>query len=309
MIFTPIFNAYKANLINFYPLYHQNKSIGLIRHDLYNQIKQSGLDIIQQNQQLVWQTNDNCQQNSAKLAKATDFLTNLINPNQNELFAVKNDFDAKPIALIKRSALSLFGFCGYGVHLNGLVFKQNQWFVWLARRSKNKPTEPNRLDQIVAGGINHPLTARKTLQKEAFEEAGINEKLIKQAIFRGCISNCYEVKNGIRADIGFCYDLQLDENFHPKNNDEEVSEFILCSFDQVADLLAKGTEFKINSALIMLDCLIRHGYFDEKTALQLKNFLNMRENVLNLHKYLCSQNIKQNAIEILLNKSMFYKKV
>ena len=40
----------------------------------------------------------------------------------------------------------------YGVHVNGYTIKPDGSHMWIARRSKDKPTFPGKLDHIVAGG-------------------------------------------------------------------------------------------------------------------------------------------------------------
>lgn len=40
----------------------------------------------------------------------------------------------------------------YGVHVNGYVETEAGLELWVARRSKDKPTWPGKLDHIVAGG-------------------------------------------------------------------------------------------------------------------------------------------------------------
>ena len=43
----------------------------------------------------------------------------------------------------------------YGVHINGYVETEAGLELWVARRSKDKPTWPGKLDHIVAGGQVH----------------------------------------------------------------------------------------------------------------------------------------------------------
>jgi hypothetical protein len=43
-------------------------------------------------------------------------------------------------------------FQAYGVHVNGYVETPRGLELWVARRSKDKPTWPGKLDHIVAGG-------------------------------------------------------------------------------------------------------------------------------------------------------------
>ena len=46
-----------------------------------------------------------------------------------------------------------FGARAYGVHVNGYVRTPDGGIeLWVARRSKTKPTWPGMLDHIVAGG-------------------------------------------------------------------------------------------------------------------------------------------------------------
>lgn len=46
----------------------------------------------------------------------------------------------------------------YGVHVNGYVKKEGQLSMWVARRSKDKPTWPGLLDHVAAGGQVHLLS-------------------------------------------------------------------------------------------------------------------------------------------------------
>lgn len=41
----------------------------------------------------------------------------------------------------------------YGVHMNGYVERDGQKFLWVGKRSDMKPTYPNMLDHLVAGGL------------------------------------------------------------------------------------------------------------------------------------------------------------
>ena len=52
---------------------------------------------------------------------------------------------------IERAGACLFGIRSYGCHINGYVKKEGQFYLWIARRSKNKQTYPNMLDNFVIG--------------------------------------------------------------------------------------------------------------------------------------------------------------
>ena len=45
------------------------------------------------------------------------------------------------------------GTQAYGVHINGFVETDEGLELWVARRSRDKPTWPGKLDHIVAGGL------------------------------------------------------------------------------------------------------------------------------------------------------------
>ena len=51
----------------------------------------------------------------------------------------------------ERSAGPFFGVRGYGCHVNGLVEVESGLKLWVATRSRLKPTYPGCLDHVVAG--------------------------------------------------------------------------------------------------------------------------------------------------------------
>ncbi len=54
---------------------------------------------------------------------------------------------------IERAAATQFGVKAYGVHVNGYVESPSRGLcLWVARRSRDKPTWPGKLDHIAAGG-------------------------------------------------------------------------------------------------------------------------------------------------------------
>jgi len=55
-------------------------------------------------------------------------------PHYNPLPGANTAFD------LERSACSLFGFATYGVHMTAYVKKDNQYLIWVPRRSATKQT-------------------------------------------------------------------------------------------------------------------------------------------------------------------------
>lgn len=76
--------------------------------------------------------------------------------------------------------------------------------MWVARRSKSKPTWPGKLDHIVAGGQPYGLSPSENMVKECEEEAGIDGAIAKHAVPVGAVSYCSKQKNGLKRDVLFC---------------------------------------------------------------------------------------------------------
>ncbi|XP_066917741.1 uncharacterized protein [Clytia hemisphaerica] len=178
---------------------------------------------------------------------------------RNETYEVKESFNSEVLLDVERSACCLFGFHTYGVHVNGYVKNdQGDVYMWVSRRAKTKPTYPGKLDNTVAGGIASGESVKQTLERECLEEAGITGKFSSQARPAGTISYFLSNELGLHPETEFVYDLELPRSFEPKCNDDEVSDFYLLPIKEVKELISTK-EFKPNSALVILDFLIRHG--------------------------------------------------
>ena len=71
---------------------------------------------------------------------------------RSESYPVLPAFHSEPLALVERAAAVHLGIKAYGVHVNGYVRGASGIELWVARRSRSKPTWPGKLDHIVAGG-------------------------------------------------------------------------------------------------------------------------------------------------------------
>jgi 8-oxo-dGTP pyrophosphatase MutT (NUDIX family) len=180
-------------------------------------------------------------------------------PLRDEMYPVVLAFNDTPLAEIDRYAIPFFGLCGFGVHANGYVKKQDGLYVWVGKRAKDRQIEPGKLDNILGGGLPIGLSVEENLYKEAKEEAGIEQELARNAVFVKTINYRFELEEGIRNDSIFVYDLELDENFTPHNTDGEVEEFRLMPAAEVANLIADNNSFKFNCGLIVADFLLRRS--------------------------------------------------
>jgi 8-oxo-dGTP pyrophosphatase MutT (NUDIX family) len=178
---------------------------------------------------------------------------------REEPLAVTESFSAAPLMQIERAAANHLGVRTFGVHMNGFVRSEDGLHMWIPRRSRTKPTYPGRLDNMVAGGQPIGKELLDNLIKECAEEANIPAVLARRALPVGLISYCAEVPEGLQPDVEFCFDLELPEDFVPRNTDGEVEEFQLLPIAQVAELVRDTREFKPNCALVVIHFLLRHG--------------------------------------------------
>lgn len=178
---------------------------------------------------------------------------------RNETYSVYYKLGEPPLCHVERSGCSLFGFIQYGVHVNGYVYKDGELMMWVGRRSKTKPTFPNMLDNMCAGGLASGLSVSECAIKECQEEGSVDDETLKHLKPVGSISYCYIDQRGIYPETQYVYDLELTPEFVPKNADGEMQSFNLYTVEQIQDLIIRR-EFKPNCALVIVDFLIRHGY-------------------------------------------------
>ena len=183
----------------------------------------------------------------------------IISKYLGEIYPVTGASREQQYALLDRGAAAYFGIRTYGQHLNGYVKTDEGLKIWIARRAPDRIVFPNRLDNMVAGGLPQNLSLEQNLLKECQEEAGMPEYLVKRAIATGAVSYCCETDTGLKPDTLYCYDVELPESFIPQNTDGEVAEFQLMDVQSVIELVRDSDEFKTNCNLVLLDFFIRHG--------------------------------------------------
>ncbi len=254
--------ANNVNLNEYQPLWINGERVGLIWQKNISLLRHYGLALQPSTKGLIWHDYKNLEHNTQYLADICQHMAQdgYISGWRNELFPLTSHFHHPPYALVERASLPYFGACGYGIHVNGLTKKNGSTYMWIAKRSLDKPTDPGKLDQIAAGGIPYGLSAFDNMIKECDEEAGIPKNLCDKAQSVGVVSYLKQTDIGIRADVMFNYDLWLPSEFQPYNKDAEVAEFICLPIPDVMGLILKTEQVKFNSALVMIDCFIRHGF-------------------------------------------------
>ena len=185
----------------------------------------------------------------------------LLSAWRDERYAVAVEFGAPPLVDIERAAARYFGIRTYAVHINGLVRESGGLRMWLARRSPTKAIDPGLLDNLVGGGIATGYGVLETLRKEAWEEAGIPADVAARARPQGSIDICRPQPQGLQRETVFVYDLELDADFRPANQDGEAVEHRQLTMAEAAELIADNGEGVVtaDASLVILDCLLRHG--------------------------------------------------
>lgn len=189
---------------------------------------------------------------------------------RNEAFDVRATPDGPVLATIDRGALPAFGIAAEGVHVNGLVRRDDGLFLWIARRAMNKALDPGKLDHLVAGGVPAGLTREETLVKEAAEEAAVPADIATRARPVGTISYAMERFEGLRRDRLSCYDLELPPDFRPRAEDGEVDSFELWPIERALATVRDSDDFKFNVTLVLIDLFLRQGLINGPSAERLR---------------------------------------
>jgi 8-oxo-dGTP pyrophosphatase MutT (NUDIX family) len=243
------------------PLFTGNRRIGLIRRDnaailrRFPDLFAVGEDAVR----LV------AEGDAATVSAAVDAVVEVLVTEhrvprwRNETFDVMPRWGTPPLFRLDRGAVPFFGTRAYGVHLNGYCRQSGALMLWVGRRSPDKQVAPDKLDNLVAGGIGNGHGVADTLVKEGEEEAGLAPELMARALPVGAVSYRMETALGIRDDVLFCYDLEVPADFTPQSHDGEIVEFTLQPVETVLDIVRRGDDFKFNVNLVILDFALRHG--------------------------------------------------
>ncbi|KAJ3147619.1 hypothetical protein HDU89_005236 [Geranomyces variabilis] len=182
---------------------------------------------------------------------------------RNERYSVHGGSKHGVLFDLERAATGLLGIRAYGCHLNGFVRSahDNSIRMWIARRSETKQTYPGMLDNLVGGGLASTTTPLANIVKECGEEAGLNPQYVAEHITSVGVLTFFldDAERGWVPDTEYVYDIELPDSFVPQPVDGEVQAFHLMELGAVVERLRAG-EFMNESALVVIDFLIRFGY-------------------------------------------------
>ncbi len=155
---------------------------------------------------------------------------------------------------LERAAFRTFGFRSMATHINGYTASN---MIWLGRRSETKSTDPGKLDNLAAGGINADETPWVSARRELWEEAGVPPHIAEQVEPVGRIHMRRPIPGrGFHDEQLYIYDLELADNFVPTNQDGEVSGFIEVSLTEAAARIL-ADEFTSDAAFVTADFILR----------------------------------------------------
>jgi len=178
---------------------------------------------------------------------------------RSERYAVVEAPGGPPLFTLDRGAVPAFGVLAFGQHVNGVVETGHGPALWIGRRAADRRVAPDKLDNLIGGGVPDGLSLADNLVKEAAEEAGLTADLARTARPVGAITYAMTVPEGLRRDVLYLYDLALDPGFRPVNTDGEVVGFDLMPADEAARIVRETDDFKFNVNLVIIDFLVRRG--------------------------------------------------
>ena len=190
---------------------------------------------------------------------------------RDEPFPLLSPSTGQAMAVFERASARFWGTLTLGAHCNGWVAGPDgrPQQMWIARRSATKATDPGLLDNLVGGGVPFGQTPLQTLVREGFEEAGLSPAQMTRATPGRVIELNRDILEGRQFERLHVFDLQLQPQETPRNQDGEVGELHLWPLDRVAHEAA-GCAMTVDAALVTLDFLVRHqgGPLSWQTALE-----------------------------------------
>jgi 8-oxo-dGTP pyrophosphatase MutT (NUDIX family) len=184
----------------------------------------------------------------------------LIRAWRDETFALFSPGSGAVLARLERASTRFWGTLTLGAHCNGWVAGDDgrpAW-LWVARRSDLKPTDPGKHDNLVGGGVPFGQSPCEALVREGFEEAGLGPDRMAQAVHASVLELQRDIPEGLQFERLHAFDLELQPHERPVNQDGEVAAVECLPVAEAARLAAAG-EMTVDAALVTLDFLLRHG--------------------------------------------------
>jgi 8-oxo-dGTP pyrophosphatase MutT (NUDIX family) len=173
---------------------------------------------------------------------------------RDELLAVRADDSSAVLASVERAACRTLGITTDAVHLNAYA---DDGSLVVARRADHKPIDPGRWDNLVGGMVPAGETLEQALEREAWEEAGL--ELDRIEVHRGRSFHVRRaVAEGYQSERIHVYDATLPADAACANQDGEVAAIAHRSIADVVGAI-ENDEFTLEAALATLESLARRN--------------------------------------------------
>lgn len=189
---------------------------------------------------------------------------------RHEQYRICTSLQSETLAVVERASARFWGLLTFGAHCNGYVADADgrPTHLWIARRSPLKATDPGMLDNLVGGGVPWDQTPAQTLEREAWEEAGLTQAHIAALRPAGTYTLLRDVPEGRQWEELHVFDLQLDTGFTPVNQDGEVEAFHRMPVSEALHRAASG-DMTVDASLATLDFALRHQLLAQPELQQL----------------------------------------
>jgi 8-oxo-dGTP pyrophosphatase MutT (NUDIX family) len=169
---------------------------------------------------------------------------------RDEQLAVFNDANQQ-VATVERGVARWLGIATRAVHLLGHT---RDGRVWVQQRALDKAIDPGLWDTLVGGMVPASDNLTTALQRETWEEAGIDFDRVMQVHVGGRL----QVARPNARDGGVGYVVEqidwfvglIPEDVTPVNQDGEVAQFALLNWAELAAQL-QANAFTLDAALIL----------------------------------------------------------
>jgi 8-oxo-dGTP pyrophosphatase MutT (NUDIX family) len=181
---------------------------------------------------------------------------------RDEQLAIRSEPAGEVLATVERAACRALGITTDAVHLNAY---SDDGDLVVARRAPHKPIDPDRWDNLVGGMVPAGETLEQALEREAWEEAGI--ELDRIEVHHGRVFHLRRpVTEGFQSERIHVYDAALPSETICANQDGEVAAIEHWSLVRVVGAI-ENDEFTLEAALATLESLTRRGSFDTPPGL------------------------------------------
>lgn len=185
---------------------------------------------------------------------------------RNEAFDVMDG--SETLFSLERSLFRPLGLLSKAVHINGFTERDGETLMWIGTRSPYKAVDPDKLDNLVGGGVGSGESLVDACLREGFEEAGLSAEIMQNLTTANRILSQRMVSRGLHREHLFCYDLDVPAYIQPENQDGEVAEFQLMSIEEIVQAILDG-RFMHDAALITLNGLRNRDFIHPNHPLNL----------------------------------------